>query len=420
MSIADALSSDAPPVYRVRGADPRLLSVVLVHERYQQPGGEDRVVADEAELLRSRGHRVVTVTADNRDVGEMSPAALAKATLWNGEAYRRLRAVLRAERPSVVHFHNTFPLLSPAVYRAARREGALVAQTLHNYRLLCPNALLFHDGSPCEACVGRAFPWPAVAHACYRDSRLATAAVGTMVAVHRALGTWARDVDAYVALSELARKKFVAGGLPKAKLFVRPNYLADDPGAGAHGGGFALFVGRLSAEKGIGTLMRGWASLGGSFPLKVVGDGPLEGEVAGVAGVEWLGVRSRDEVLRLMREAALLVFPSECYENFPVTLVEAFATGLPVLAASGGVAGDVVRAQAAGLAFRAGDPADLAATAARMLLNHEWRRGVERAARAAYERDYTAERAYERLMAVYGAAGAALSGFASSMPSRLK
>ena len=403
MPLGSLLSPSASPVCRVRGSDPRLLSVVLVHERYREPGGEDRVVADEAELLRSRGHRVVTVTADNRDVEGMPPLALARATLWNGEAYRRLRAVLRAERPSVVHFHNTFPLLSPAVYRAARREEAAVVQTLHNYRLLCPNALLFHDGSPCEACVGRAFPWPGVARGCYRGSRLETAAAGGMVALHRKLGTWTEAVDAYVALSELARKKFVAGGLPKAKLFVRPNYLADDPGAGAHDGGFALYVGRLSAEKGIGTLMRAWASLGGGFPLKVVGGGPLEGEVAGVAGVEWLGVRSRDEVLRLMREAALLVFPSECYENFPVTLVEAFAAGLPVLAAAVGVAGDVVRAQAAGLAFRAGDPADLAATAARMLLNDEWRRGVERAARAAYERDYTAERAYERLMAVYGA-----------------
>lgn len=409
MSDGALLSAPAPARRAGRGPDadpgPARFAVVLVHERYREPGGEDRVAAEEEALLGAHGHRVVTVGADNRDVEEMSSAALAASVLWNGAAYRRLRAVIRAERPAVVHFHNTFPLLSPAVLRAARREGAAVVQTLHNYRLLCPGALLFRDGAPCEACLGRAFAWPGVARGCYRGSRLATAAAAGTVAAHRALGTWTRGVDAYLALSELARRKFAAGGLPEEKLFVRPNYLAEDPGAGPHGGGYALFAGRLSAEKGIGTLLRAWAALGGGRTLKVVGGGPLEGEAAaGVAGVEWLGPRPREEVLRLMRDASLLVLPSECYENFPLALVEAFATGLPVLAADGGVAGDAVRAQAAGLTFRAGDADDLAATAARMLSNDAWRRAAGRAARMAYEREFTAERAYARLMEVYAAA----------------
>lgn len=404
MPAADGVLDAPASARRERGGDPRPAGVVLVHERYRQPGGEDRVVDDEAELLRARGHRVVTVTADNRDVGGMSRLALAADTIWNRDAYRRLRAVLRAERPDVVHVHNTFPLLSPAVYRAARREGATVVQTLHNYRLLCPNALLFRDGSPCEACVGRAFPWPGVLRGCYRDSRAATAAAGAMAAAHRALGTWTRDVDAYVALSELARRRFVAGGLPEEKIFVRPNYLLEDPGIGAHEGAFALYAGRLSAEKGIGTLMRAWAMLDGRVPLKVVGGGPLEAEVAaGVPGVEWLGPRPHDEVLRLMREAALLVFPSECYESFPLALVEAFATALPVLAADVGAAGELVRAHAAGLPFPPGDARALAAAAARLLADEPTRREMGTAGRVAYECEYTAERAYDRLMAIYGA-----------------
>lgn len=407
MDASAVLLDPAPPAVSARDGDPGRATVVLVHERYQQPGGEDRVFADEIQLLRSRGHRVATFTADNRDIGGMSVAALARDTLWNADAARRLRARVRAEGASVVHVHNTFPLLSPAVYRAARAEGAAVVQTLHNYRLLCPNALLFHDGSPCERCVGRPFAWPGVLRGCYRDSRVQTAAAAGMVAAHRALGTWTRDVDAYVALSEFAREKFVAGGLPEGKLFVRPNYLLDDPGGGAHGGGYALYAGRLSEEKGIGTLLKAWAVLDERVPLKVVGSGPLEAVAgAGVPGVEWLGPRPREEVLGLMRDAALLVFPSECYENFPLALVEAFAAGLPVVAADAGAAGEIVLAHGAGFTFPPGDFTALAAAVERLIGDPAARRGTSLAARAAFEREYTADRAYERLMEIHSAAAA--------------
>lgn len=399
------LLDPAAPAVSARDADPGRATIVLVHERYRQAGGEDLVFADEAALLRAHGHRVFTLTADNRDIDVMSTASLAARTLWNGGAYRRLRALVRAERAAVVHVHNTFPLLSPAVYRAARAEGAAVVQTLHNYRLICPNALLYHGGSPCEACVGRALAWPGVVRGCYRGSRVQTAAAAGMTALHRALGTWARDVDAYVALSDFARRKFIDGGLPGAKLFVRPNYLADDPGAGAHAGGFALYAGRLSEEKGIGTLMLAWAGLEGRVPLKVVGGGPMEWLVAsGIPGVEWLGSRPREEVLRMMRDAALLVFPSECYENFPLALVEAFATGLPVVAADTGTAGELVRAHGAGFTVPPGDFSALADAVERLMGDDAARRGTSLAARAAFEREYTSDRAYARLLEIYAAA----------------
>ena len=265
-------------------------------------------------------------------------------------------------------------------------------------------------------CVGRAFAWPGVLHGCYRGSRVVTAAAAGMVGVHRALGTWTRDVDAYVALSDFARRRFVAGGLPEEKLFVRPNYLLDDPGVGAHRGGFALYAGRLSAEKGIGTLMEAWTRLGGRAPLKVVGSGPMAAAVAaGIPGVEWLGPRPHDEVLRLMRDAALLVFPSACYENFPLALVEAFATGLPVAAADGGVAGALVRAHAAGLTFTPGDADALAAAVVRMWLDDDGCAAMGRSARAAFEGEYTADRAYERLTKIYAAALEPADGVAATV-----
>src|SRR5205814_1104988 len=171
---------------------------------------------------------------------------------------------IRAQRPRVAHFHNTFPLISPAAYYAARAEGVGVVQTLHNFRLLCPNALFFRDGKVCEDCLGRPVAWPGVVHGCYRGSRAASAATAVMTAAHRALGTWRTAVDVYVALTEFSRQKFIAGGLPAEKIAVKANFVYPDPGPGAGAGGYAVFVGRLSAEKGVETLLAAWRPLGGS------------------------------------------------------------------------------------------------------------------------------------------------------------
>ena len=313
------------------------MKVALVHNRYQQHGGEDAAVAAEAALLEAHGHRVVRYTLDNDGIARLGRARLVRATLWNDAAHGELRELLGAARPAVAHFHNTFPLVSPAAYYAARDAGVPVVQTLHNFRLVCPNALLYRDGHPCEECVGRAVPWPGVVHACYRQSRAASAVTAAMLATHRALGTWQNAVDVYIALTNFARAKFIEGGLPAERLAVVPNFLAADPGAGSHAGRFALFVGRLSPEKGLGTLLTAWRALAGALPLKIVGSGPLEATLdRTVPGTEWLGRQSAENVLALMREAAFLVVPSECYEGMPMAVVEAFASGLPVVASGHG------------------------------------------------------------------------------------
>jgi glycosyltransferase involved in cell wall biosynthesis len=242
-----------------------------------------------------------------------------------------------------------------------------------------------------------------VAHACYRGSLRDTLGAAAAAAAHSAAGTWREGVDAFVVLSELARRKFVRGGLPADRIAVRPNFLADDPGPGAHAGGFALFVGRLSEEKGVRTLLRAWQAAGGRLPLKVVGAGPLEGEVARAGpGVAWLGARPRAEVLALMRDASFLVFPSECYENFPLVVAEAFATGLPVLVADGGAAAEVVMRHRAGFAYRAGDAYLLAVAADWLRVAPDRRAEMGAAARAAFLAEYTSDRAYARLMEIYG------------------
>ena len=164
--------------------------VAVIHNRYQQPGGEDGVFAGETDLLERQGHEVVRYVLDNQAIDGMGRLALARATVWNGDAYAGLRRLFASYRPDVAHFHNTFPLVSPAGYYAARREGVAVVQTLHNFRLACPNALFFRDGHVCEDCSGKAVAWPGVLHACYRGSRAASGMTAAMLAVHRALGTW--------------------------------------------------------------------------------------------------------------------------------------------------------------------------------------------------------------------------------------
>jgi glycosyltransferase involved in cell wall biosynthesis len=380
-------------------------TVVLVHNRYQHAGGEDDVFEAEGRLLESHGHRVERVTVDNRDLSTQNPLAMAVSTVWNRTSYRHLRDRCRESRADVVHFHNTFPIISPAGYYAAHAEGAAVVQTLHNFRLVCLNALCFRDGRACEDCVTKSLPWPGVAHKCYRNSRSASGVTAAMLSLHGMAGTWTSHVDTYIALSEFARSRFLAGGIPATRLVVKPNFLNDDPGAGAHTGHYALYVGRLSPEKGIALLTRAWSVVGSRLPLKVVGSGPLEGLVSSTGrGIEWLGPQPRARVMELMRDAALLVFPSEVYENCPMTLIEAFAAGLPVVASGHGSIGEIVRDGVTGLHFRPGDVNQLTDAVMTLADDPVRRAGLGVAARCTFERTYTAEHNYEQLSRIYESA----------------
>jgi len=375
--------------------------ILTAHNYYLEPGGEDQVFRSEAHLLERRGHAVLQHSVDNRSALEMSRLGIATAAVWNRASGRGLGRLMTGHRPELVHFHNTFPLLSPACYHTAREGGAAVVQTLHNYRLLCPGALLERDAAPCESCLGRRLAWPGVLHGCYRASRAATAALAAMTAVHRAAVTWSHAVDLYVALTQFARERFVKGGLPAAKIVVKPNFVWPDPGSGRGGGGYALFAGRLSQEKGLETLATAWRLLDGTPPLKAAGEGPLAGTLAGVPGIELLGRLTREDVLGLMREASFLVFPSLCYEGLPMAILEAFACGLPVIASRLGAMAEVVEDGRTGLLFTPGDAGDLAARIA-WAVTHPVEVGRMRSeARAEFEARYTAGKNYQALIEIY-------------------
>jgi len=386
------------------------LRIVIAHNHYQQAGGEDQVFVAESQLLESHGHRVTRFAVTNRDLDNTNPLRLAATTVWNNDAYHRLRGLFRRERPHVVHFHNTFPIISPAGYYAASAEHVAVVQTLHNFRLLCPNAIFFRGGRICEDCMGRMVPWPSVVHGCYRGSRPATAATAAMLSLHRACGTWKHLVHRYIALSEFARRKFIEGGVPATRLVVKPNFVGRDPGTGEHRGRFALFVGRLSAEKGLDVLLAAWQRVGHILPLKIVGAGPLDGLSRGhYPSVEWLGALTEDRVLALMQQALLLVFPSHVYENFPITLLQASACGLPVVASGHGSIAEIVHDGVTGRHFRPADAADLAEKIEWVIDHPEEVASMRDRARREFESKYTAEQNYKQLLDVYQAATGTLT-----------
>jgi glycosyltransferase involved in cell wall biosynthesis len=361
----------------------------------------------ERDLLIERGHQVREYREDNQRIETMNRLALAEQTIWSTPSRRRMREVIRDWRPTLVHFHNTFPLISPAVYSVCQDAGVPVVQTLHNYRLLCPVALFYRNGEVCEECLGKPLAWPGVVHACYRESRVATGVIATMLAVHRVLGTWSKQVDLYVALSEFARGKFVTGGLPANKIVVNPNFLASDPGVGQGSRSYAVCVGRLSPEKGVRAVLQAWKRLGNEIPLRIIGDGPLRDELqseatrGGLTAVSFDGRLERAEVMAAIQGARFVVMPSECYENFPVVIAEAFACGTPVVASALGSTAEIVDDGRTGLHFKAGDGEDLAAKVQWAWTHAQRMEEFGRAARAEYLAKYTADCKYRSLMLLY-------------------
>ncbi len=376
------------------------MRVLSVHSCYQIRGGEDECREAEERLLREMGHIVEVYEENNNHIAALGKIQLALRTVWSVEVHKTLRRRLMQQTHDVVHVQNFFPLISPSVYYAAKSQGVPVVQTLHNYRLLCPNALFFRDGHVCEDCLGNA-PWPGVLHACYRESRKASGVVAAMLVVHRAMHTWTEMVNVYITLTEFARQKFIQGGIPAEKIVVKPNFVHPDLGCGEGRGGYALFVGRLSPEKGIDTLLAAWERLGG-VPLKIVGDGPLANQVAEAVkklnNVEWLGRRPMEEVYALMGEAMFLIFPSNWYETFGRVAVEAFAKGTPVIAANIGAITEIIDHNRTGLHFCPGNSEDLAAKVEWALAHPGKLAQMRQEARAEFESKYTAQENYRKLM----------------------
>lgn len=377
------------------------MRVLIVHNAYQQRGGEDSVVDSEAALLRRFGHEVELMTRHNDAVAQMSSLALVKNTFWSADSAQAFREAAAAFRPDVVHVHNTFPLVSPSVYWAASSLGLPVVQTLHNFRLMCPQAMFLRDGKVCEDCLGK-LPWRGAVRGCYRGSVAQSTVLASMVSTHRLMGTWQRKVSRYIALNEFCRQKFIVGGLPAERVVIKPNFVESGPCPDGPRSGF-LFVGRLSPEKGADVLAHA-AGRSPALAVRVAGTGPEAAVFNGLTNVHLLGALGGDAVMREMAGASALVLPSIWYENFPRTLVEAFASGLPVIASRIGALADIVEDGVTGLLFEPGNAEDLAQKMQWLAAHPDTAIAMGREARRRYEQLYSPEVNIRQLGEIYDAA----------------
>ena len=374
------------------------MRILILHSRYLSGAvsGENRVVDDEARLLIEGGHQVDVwdpAPASAHGLGLMTTAVRA---IWSTDATARVRGLIRRSEAEIVHCHNLFPQLSPAVLRAAGDERAAVVMTLHNYRLLCLPATFIRDGRVCEDCLGRK-PWPGVVHACYRDSTLGSAALASSLSLHTAFNTFDR-VTKYLAVSEFVRGKYVEAGWPDDRIEVKSNFAWKSPRREGPGRYF-LYLGRLSPEKGIATLLSAWRR--SSARLLVVGDGPVAEALKAHAppNVEFRPTVSPAEVPALIREARALVLPSVCYEAQPRVILEAYAAAVPVLASNLGALPEAV-GHDSGLLVPPGDPGSWADAVERLLDDRESERLGEGAWRRWRDR-YSPERGLQNLEDAY-------------------
>jgi glycosyltransferase involved in cell wall biosynthesis len=383
------------------------MKVIVCHNYYRDRGGEDGVFEVETDLLASRGHEVRKFIRRNDEFSGLQTIAVAGGTIWNRSAAGQLADMVRDEDADVVHFHNWMPQISQGAFHAARKAGAAIVQTLHNYRITCANGVFFRDGEICEDCVGKAIGWPAVVHGCYRNSRFATVPVVAALATHRMLNTNERAVDATIVLSEFARAKLIASGLPPQRVYLKPNFVAPDPGEGTGSGGYFVYVGRLTQDKGIGTLLDVWNSANDLPNLKIAGPGPLADVVEAAARtnprIEYLGLVPPADIQGLLGDAAFSITPSINYEGFPKAIVESFAVGTPVIASEIGSLTELIEPARTGFLFEAGNPVALA-EAVRGAASASNITAMRRAARQLYVGSYGEDRNYELLMDIYASA----------------
>jgi len=390
------------------------MKTLLVHNFYASatPSGENQVVEAEQKMLTVRGHAVRLFSRHSDEIraqGALGKIKGALSTPWNPLVARRLQQQCEVFQPDVVHVHNTFPMISPAIFPAIGRRAARVL-TLHNYRLFCPAAIPMRNGKVCTQCLDTRSALPALRHGCYRDSRIATAPLALSVTLHRSLGTWTKEVDVFIALSNFQRALMIKAGLPKEKVHIKPNFYPGNPQVvpWIERAPCVVFVGRLTAEKGVANLLRAWQAWGPSAPeLRLVGDGELRPDLERMAmglPVRFLGQMRAERAQAEIARASLLVLPSECFEGFPMVVREAFAFGTPAAVSNLGPLPSIVPQGHSGVLFQ---PAD-----AQSLL-HEVRTAwhtpglLERlgqGARAEFENKYTEDANYATLMDIYGQA----------------
>ena len=384
------------------------MRILLVHNFYQHWGGEDACAEQEDRLLRAHGHEVVFYQRHNDEIKTFSAREklrLLWQPVWSRRTYHEIRQTIRRFHPDLVHVHNFFPLVSPSVFYACHAESTPVVLTLHDYRLKCVNGWMFRDQHLCRECFDHTLARGLI-HGCYRSSRVQTVPVSGMIAVHQVARTWQTRVDAFIAVSDFVRRTYIEAGLPESRIVVRPNFLDRAPEMEHEPRSGALYVGRLSMEKGLVTLIEAWRDLP-DIPLTVVGDGPMKTWIEdtirrdGLHHIMLAGFVPPDAVFGYMQSASVVILPSVVHETFGRAVIEAFAAGTPAVVSQLGGLSELVQPYATGLLFEAGNADDLKRQVREALSQPDRLADWGRAARRVFEERYTAEAAYTQQMAVY-------------------
>lgn len=374
------------------------MKIFIVHNKYLIRGGEDVVVEQEIDLLLKYSHKVEPIIVSNEQIkGLFSKLLTAFGMIFSFKYYDSIGKSIRDNASSVMHVHNTFPLISPSVFFRTKADNTPSILTLHNYRIICPTAILSFNGKASDRSVGNSTLW-ALKHKTYKNSYVGTLLLIFLIELHKKMGTWTNKVDAYICLTEFSKNKFIKAGLPERKIHVKPNFIEDPSFDGnllRHDR--VVFVGRLSEEKGIQVLLDGWKYI--DFQLDIFGEGSVD--VSTNSKIFFLGLTPKTEVLQAIKSAQFVVVPSICYEGFPMAIVEAFACGTPVLCSRLGSMEEIVEDGVTGLHFEAGNARDLAEKAQWLIDNPERAREMGQNARNEYLAKYTPEKNYEMLMDIY-------------------
>lgn len=380
------------------------MKIILLHNTYQQRGGEDSVFENEYNLLKKYGHNVDKLIFDNNSIKTVKDKILTGILgIYNFKSAKLLENKIKSFKPDIIHVHNFFPIASPSIFFIAEKYKIPVIMTLHNFRLICPNALLFRNGYICEECINKIFPIPGIIHKCYRGSFSQTLSLSFIYNIHRFIKTWQKKIDKFITLTEFQKNKFLVSSLdvPEKKFTVKPNFSEDFGEGFKNRENYFLYVGRLSKEKGILTMLKAFSKT--NMNLKIIGDGDLKEIVLKFSkqykNIEYLGLRSKVEVFNLLKKSKALIFPSECYEGFPMVLVEALSTSTPVITSNIGSQAEIIKDKYIGLHFQVGNSEDLK----KRLLDFSQKdyNFLYKNARIEYLNNYTPEKNYKRLMSIY-------------------
>jgi glycosyltransferase involved in cell wall biosynthesis len=381
------------------------MKVLQVHNFYQQGSGEDTQMRQEAALMRFNGWEVLQYFVSNDaidNLNSMQKIELGIGVFWSHKHYKAIRRLLRSERPNICHVHNFFPLISPSVFAACKSSRVPVVATIHNYRLMCANGLFLRNDMACEDCLSKTM-FNGIKHACYRNSKSLTAIAAAAFEAHHALNSWNRNVTRFIALTSFMKEKLVQKGIESEKIYIKPNFIQSGNLPIRTQGEHLLFVGRLDRVKGA-DMIKNIAESRPNIIIRVLGEGVLKDSFHGLPNVKLLGQQPHEKVLEEISQCRAVVLPTRFYEGMPLSVIEAFACGKPVITTNHGALPEMVTPEITGWLFEPNNLEDLLRCVDQATSQNFDAASFEMACLDAYQTNYSVSENFDLLSSIYQSA----------------